>query len=199
MSPYGWRQQPEPALPGHNAQNGYRPLKDQTHKTTFKGVIPGVEANCTGLVTLEVVFGSPDNFRSEELIFDIVPFRSGYDALLGRTAFARFNAVPHYAYLKLKMPGLRRVITVNGNTERSLRTEEHTAALAAEAQSSLIRQTANSAKKTPDTLKRVRSTPQADRQARFELDEQFGLRPSPSQVAKLVPRVHNYALKIPWA
>ena len=47
------------------------------------GVIPGVEANCTGSVTLEVVFGSPDNFRSEELIFDIVPFRSGYHALLG--------------------------------------------------------------------------------------------------------------------
>ena len=75
-----------------------------------------------------MVFGSPDNFQSEELIFDIVPFHSGYHALLGRTAFARFNAVPHYAYLKLKMPGPREVITVNGNTERSLRTEEHTAA-----------------------------------------------------------------------
>ena len=74
---------------------------------TFKGVIPGVEAHCTGSVTLEVVFGSPDNFRSEELIFDIVPFRSGYHALLGRTEFAKFNAVPHYAYLKLKMPGPR--------------------------------------------------------------------------------------------
>ena len=52
-------------------------------KTTFKGVIPGVEAHCTGSITLEVVFGSPDNFRSEELIFDIVPFHSGYHALLG--------------------------------------------------------------------------------------------------------------------
>ena len=30
--------------------------------TTFKGVIPGVEARCTGSLTLEVVFGSPDNF-----------------------------------------------------------------------------------------------------------------------------------------
>ena len=89
-------------------------------KTTFKGVIPGVEVNCTGSVTLEVVFGSPDYFRSEELIFDIVPFRSGYHALLGRTAFAKFNAVPHYAYLKLKMLGPRGVITVNANIERSL-------------------------------------------------------------------------------
>ena len=92
-------------------------------KTTFKGVIPGVEACCTGSITLEVVFSSPDNFRSEDLIFDIVPFRSGYHALLGRTAFARFNAVMYYSYLKLKMPGPRGVITVNGDMERSLRTE----------------------------------------------------------------------------
>ena len=139
-------------------------------KTTFKGVIRGVEACCTGSITLEVVFGSPANFRSEELIFDIVPFLSGYHALLGRTAFARFNVVPHYAYLKLKMPGPRGVITVNGNTERSLRTEEHTAALAVEVQSSLLRQSANPAIKPPYTVKRVRSTLQQDRQARQERD-----------------------------
>ena len=30
--------------------------------TTFKGVIPGVDACFTGSITLEVVFGSPDNF-----------------------------------------------------------------------------------------------------------------------------------------
>ena len=129
-----------------------------------------MEACCTGSITLELVFGSPENFRSEELIFDIVPFRSGYHALLGRTAFAQFNAVPHYAYIKLKMPGPRGVITVNRNTERSLRTEEHTAALAAEVQSSLLRQTVNLAIKTPDTVKRVRSTLQQDRPVRLELD-----------------------------
>ena len=54
---------------------GIDPSRIKPTKTTFKGVIPGVEAHCTGSVTLEVVFGSPDNFRSEELIFDIVPFR----------------------------------------------------------------------------------------------------------------------------
>ena len=126
-------------------------------KTTFKGVIPGVDANCTSSVTLEVVFGSPDNFRSEDLIFDIVPFRSGYHALLGRTAFAKFNVVPHYAYLKLKMPGPRGVITVNGNIERSLRTEEHTATLAAEVQYSLLGQFSSPAVKRPDMTKRARS------------------------------------------
>ena len=148
---------------------GIDPSRIKPTKTTFKGIIPGVEAHCTGSITLEVVFGSPDNFRSEELIFDIVPFRSGYHALLGRTAFARFNAVPNYAYLKLKMPGPRGVIIVNGNTERSLRTEEHTAALAAEAQSSLLRQHTSSAIKDPDNFKRAWSNRQLDRLARSEL------------------------------
>ena len=110
---------------------GIDPSRIKPTKTTFKGVIPGKEARCTGSTTLEVVFGSPDNFRREYLIFDIVPFCNGYHALLGRTAFARFNAVPHYAYLKLKMPGPRGVITINGNVERSLRTEEHTTAIVA--------------------------------------------------------------------
>ena len=147
---------------------GIDPSRIKPTKTTFKGVIPGVEASCTGSVTLDVVFGSLDNFRSEELIFDIVPFRSGYHALLGRTAFAKFNAVPHYAYLKLKMPGPRGVITVNRNTERSLRTEEHTAALAAEVQSSLLRQFSSPAIKRPDTVKHARSNLQQDRLARSE-------------------------------
>ena len=137
---------------------GINPSRIKPTKTTFKGVIPGVEACCIGSITLEVVFGSPDTFRSEDLIFDIVPFRSGYHTLLGRTAFARFNAVPHYAYLKLKMPGPRGVITVNGNMDRSLRTEEHMAALAAEVQCGLLRQT--NLATTSSTVKRVRSTPQ---------------------------------------
>src|SRR3954465_951933 len=144
------------------------PSRIKPTKTTFKGVIPGAEARCTGSITLEVIFGSPDNFRSEDLIFDIVPFRGGYHALLGRTAFARFNAVPHYAYLKLKMSGPRGVITVNGNTERSLRTEEHTAALAAEVQSGLSRQFSSPAVKRPDTDKRARSNLQQDRLTRSE-------------------------------
>ena len=128
-----------------------------------------MEANCIGSVTLEVVFGSPDNFRSEELIFDIVPFRSGYHALLGRTVFAKFNAVPHYAYLKLKMPGPHGVITVNGNTECSLRMEEHTAALAAEVRCRLLRQFTSPAVKWSDIAKRARSNRQQDRLARSEL------------------------------
>ena len=41
---------------------GIDPLRIKPTRTTFKGVIPGVEANYIGSVTLEVVFGSPNNF-----------------------------------------------------------------------------------------------------------------------------------------
>ena len=99
--------------------------------TTFEGVIPGVEAYSRGSVILEVTFSSPGNSRSEELVFIIAPFQSSYQALLGRTAFARFNALPHYGYLTLKMPGPRGVITVSGITERSSCAEEYATALAA--------------------------------------------------------------------
>ena len=133
------------------------PARIKPSSTTFKGIILGVEAQCSGSVTLDVVFGTPENFRSEELIFDIVPFRSGYHALLGRTAFARFNAVPHYAYLKLKIPGPNGVIIVNGNTERSLRTEEQTAAFAAEVQAAEDASRARAALSRQDYIKHSRS------------------------------------------
>ena len=41
---------------------GINPSRIKPTKTTFKGVILGVEARCTGSITLEVVFGSPDTF-----------------------------------------------------------------------------------------------------------------------------------------
>ena len=68
------------------------------------------------------------------------------------------------------MLGPRGVITVNGNMDRSLRTEEHTAALAAEVQCGLLRQTTNPATTTSSTVKRVRSTLQQDHQELQERD-----------------------------
>ena len=110
---------------------GIDPIKISHSNTTFKGVTPGPEAHCTGSLLLEVIFGFPYNFRSEKLTFHIAPFQSGYQALLGREAFARFNTIPHYSSLMLKMPGPRGIIIVNGNIERSLRAEDRAAALPA--------------------------------------------------------------------
>ena len=70
--------------------------------------------------------------------------------------------MPHYAYLKLKMSGPRGVITVNGHTERSLRTEEHTATLVAEVQCSLLKQFSSPTVKRLDTAKRAWSNLQQD-------------------------------------
>ena len=110
---------------------GIDPTKICHSNTTFKGVTPGPGAHCTGSLLLKVIFGFPDNFRSEHLTFHIAPFQSGYQALLGREAFARFNAIPHYASLTLKMPGPRGIITVNRSIKRSLRAKENATALAA--------------------------------------------------------------------
>jgi hypothetical protein len=44
---------------------------------------------------------------------------SQYNAILGRPAFLRFMAVPHYTYFVLKMPGPRGIITVKGSFELS--------------------------------------------------------------------------------
>ena len=110
---------------------GIDPSSINHSNTTFEGVIPGVKAHSRGSLVLEVIFGSPGNFRSEKLLFAIAPLQSGYHALLGRTAFTCFNAVPHYAYLTLKMPDPHGVITINENPKRSSRTEEYAAAPAA--------------------------------------------------------------------
>jgi hypothetical protein len=42
----------------------------------------------------------------------VVGFRGTYHAVLGRPCYAKFMAVPNYTYLKLKMPGPNRVITI---------------------------------------------------------------------------------------
>ena len=110
---------------------GIDPMKICHSNTTFKGVMPGPGAHYMGSLLLKVIFGFPDNFRSEHLTFHITPFESGYQALLGREAFVRFNAIPHYASLILKMPGPRGIIIVNGSIKQSLRAEESAAALAA--------------------------------------------------------------------
>ena len=64
--------------------------------TTFRGIIPSREAWCAGKITLDVVFGTLENYRSEEITFQVDPFSSGYHALLGRDAFTRFQAIHHY-------------------------------------------------------------------------------------------------------
>ena len=98
---------------------GIDPTKIRHSGTSFKGATPGPYANSTGSLLLEVALGSPENFHHQKLTFHLAPFTSSYQALLGREAFARFNAIPHYASLTLKMLGPCGIISLKGNIEGS--------------------------------------------------------------------------------
>ena len=50
----------------------------------------------------------------------MVEHRSAYHAILGRPTLAKFMVVPHYAYLKVKLPGPKGIITVLGDYRRSI-------------------------------------------------------------------------------
>ena len=85
-----------------------------------------------------MVFGTPENYRSEEITFQVAPFSSGYHALLGRDVFTFFQAIPHYKYMKLKMPGPNGIITLASDPGIALRAENKTTALALEALSKAL-------------------------------------------------------------
>ena len=72
--------------------------RSKQSNTTVRGIIPSREARCVGKITLDVVFGTPENYRSEEITFQVAPFSSRYHALLGRDAFTRFQAIPIRVY-----------------------------------------------------------------------------------------------------
>ena len=46
----------------------------QHSSITLKGIIPRKEAWCKGKIALYVIFGTPENYRSEGLIFRVIPF-----------------------------------------------------------------------------------------------------------------------------
>ncbi|KAK1618087.1 hypothetical protein QYE76_023604 [Lolium multiflorum] len=88
--------------------------------TVFHGIVPGHCCQPIGRITLEVMFGKPDHFRTERIEFEVVDLVSPYHALLGRPALTKFMAVPHYGYLKMKLPGPKGVITIAGDYRRSM-------------------------------------------------------------------------------
>jgi hypothetical protein len=49
----------------------------------FHGVIPGKRATLLGRIDLTVTFGTPTNFRTETLTFEVVRFQGTYHAMLG--------------------------------------------------------------------------------------------------------------------
>jgi hypothetical protein len=86
---------------------------------SFHGIVPGSANHPLGRMELDVCFGDRGNFGREKLELEVMDWPLQYHAILGRLAFARFMAVLHYAYLMLKNPRPRGVITINGSFEVS--------------------------------------------------------------------------------
>jgi hypothetical protein len=82
---------------------------------SFHGIVLGAANYPLGKIELDVCFGDNSNYRREKLKFEVMDWPSQYHAILGRPAFAKFIAVPHYAYLTLKIPGPKGTITVQGS------------------------------------------------------------------------------------
>jgi hypothetical protein len=89
-------------------------------RLTFHGIVPGHSCTPMGRVQLYVLFGEKGNSRLEPIWFKVVDISSPYHALLGRPVLAKFMVVPHYAYLKRKLPGPKGMIMVSGCFKKSM-------------------------------------------------------------------------------
>ena len=81
----------------------------------FQGVNPGV-TQPLGKILLPMTFGTKENYRTENIIFDVADIAMPYNGILGRPALAKFMAVVHHAYNSLKIPSYWGVMTVATNT-----------------------------------------------------------------------------------
>jgi hypothetical protein len=83
--------------------------------TPFLGIVPTKGEYPLGHIYMPITFGTPENYRTEFLRFEVASFDCGYNAIIGRPGLAKFMAIPHYSYMILKMPGPRGIITVRAD------------------------------------------------------------------------------------
>jgi hypothetical protein len=85
-----------------------------------------------GSITLLVTFGTEENFRTENVQFDVAEVNLPFNAIIGRPALYWFMAIAHYGYLVLKMSSPAGVLTVQGDHVAALAAVEKLHAVAAE-------------------------------------------------------------------
>jgi hypothetical protein len=90
-----------------------------TSQAPFHGIVCGVAATPIGQISPPVTFGTQENFRTEIIQFKVSDFEIAYNAFLGRLALTKFIFITHYAYLVLKMPGPRGVISIRDYVKRA--------------------------------------------------------------------------------
>jgi hypothetical protein len=86
-----------------------------------------------GSIMLPVTFRIEENFRTENIQFDVAEVNLPFNAIIGRPALYRFMAIAHYGYLVLKIPSPAGILTVRGDRAAALAAVEKLHDLAAEA------------------------------------------------------------------
>src|SRR6266540_660131 len=96
----------------------------------FHGVIPGTSVIPLGQITLPVTLGTRENFRTENISFEVANFEMAYHAIFGRPTLTKFMAVPHYTYMVMKLPRPNGIITLRGDVRRSYNCDQESCTLA---------------------------------------------------------------------
>jgi hypothetical protein len=73
-----------------------------------------------GSITLPITFGTEENFRTENVQFNVAEVNLPFNAIIGRPALYQFMAIAHYGYLVLKMPSPAGILTVRGDRTTAL-------------------------------------------------------------------------------
>jgi hypothetical protein len=68
-----------------------------------------------GHIYMPITFGTPENYRTKFLRFEVASFDCGYNTIIVRPGLAKFIAIPHYSYMILKMRGPQGIITMRAD------------------------------------------------------------------------------------
>jgi hypothetical protein len=91
-------------------------LKDLTESDTpFFGIVSTEGEYPLGHIYMPVTFGTPENYRTEFLRFEVASFDCRYNAIIGRPGLVTFMAIPHYSYMILKMSEPQGIITMRAD------------------------------------------------------------------------------------
>jgi hypothetical protein len=87
-------------------------------RAPFHGIVPGATTTPVRQISLPVTFGTWENFRMETILYQVTDFETTYNTFFGRLALSKFMAIPHDAYMVLKMPGPCGVFSIRGDVKQ---------------------------------------------------------------------------------
>jgi hypothetical protein len=101
-----------------------------TPSRSFLGVGMSSIIPCSS-ISLLMTFGSPENYRTESVAFNIAEVNLPFNTILGSLTLYQFMVIAHYGYLILKMLAPNDIIKIRGDRSADVSTLEKLQALAA--------------------------------------------------------------------